>query len=224
VRVETPAGAHYLQYSYAPSVRIANGFVQSLNGLFDYAALTGDPEGQALFAQGEAELRASLRAFDTGAWSLYSRPGAESDLGYHKLLRDFLVGLCDRLQGQITKAQRQGAAVTTPDPGIYCETADRFTADLVTPPEVELVPTTLRKGRNGWIRLTLSKISTVSLTVRRDGKVVLARTLRLGRGSHRLPIRPRRAKPLDIALRAVDLAGNAASTDGQLEVNATRTT
>ena len=34
VRVDTPAGAHYLQYSFAPSLHIINGFVQALNGLY----------------------------------------------------------------------------------------------------------------------------------------------------------------------------------------------
>ena len=37
VRVGTAAGAHYLQYSFAPRLRIVNGFVQSLNGLHDLA-------------------------------------------------------------------------------------------------------------------------------------------------------------------------------------------
>jgi hypothetical protein len=222
VRVATPAGAHYLQYSFAPGLRIANGFVQSLNGLHDYATLTGDAEGRTLFSAGEAELRATLASFDTGAWSLYSRPGGESSLGYHEVLRDFLVGLCDRLQAEITRAQKQGAAVTAPDPGLYCETADRFTADLVTPPDVELLPSTLRQNRTGSLKLTLSKVSTVSVTVRRAGAVVLARTIRLGRGRHALPIRPKKAQPLDVQLRAVDLAGNAASTDGQLDVERAR--
>jgi D-glucuronyl C5-epimerase C-terminus len=218
VRVATGVGAHYLQYSYARSLRIANGFVQALNGLHDYATLSGDPEGRALFTAGEAELRATLPSFDTGAWSLYARPGGESDLGYHTLLRDFLVGLCDRLQSEIETAQRTGAAVTTPDPALYCETADRFSADLLTPPVLEFVPTTLRAKRNGWIKLKVDKVSTVSVTVLRDGKVVLARTLRLGRGRHAIPIRPRKAAPLEIRLRAVDLAGNAATADGQLDV------
>ena len=45
----TPArstGVHYLQYSYAPRLRIANGFTQALNGLHDFAALANDAEGR----------------------------------------------------------------------------------------------------------------------------------------------------------------------------------
>ena len=91
-------GAHYLLYSFAPGLRVLNGFIQSLVGLYDYAALAGDPRARALFAAGEREARAEVPAFDTGAWSLYSRGSVtrESDLGYHDLLRDFLDGLCDR--------------------------------------------------------------------------------------------------------------------------------
>ena len=33
VRVDTPVGAHYLQYSFAPELHILNGFIQALNGL-----------------------------------------------------------------------------------------------------------------------------------------------------------------------------------------------
>ena len=44
VRVRTAAGAHYLIYSFAPRLRVLNGFVQSLNGLLDFARLANDAE------------------------------------------------------------------------------------------------------------------------------------------------------------------------------------
>ena len=92
VRVDTPAGAHYLQYSFDPGLRILNGFIQALNGLYDFAAFANDPQGRALFAAGEARgARSSCRPSTRAPWSLY-RPGKESDLGYHKLVRDFLRG------------------------------------------------------------------------------------------------------------------------------------
>ena len=134
-------------------LHIANGFTQALNGLHDFATLANDGEGRALFGAGEAELRVELPAFDTGAWSLYSRPGAESDLGYHKVLRDFLRGLCDRLtedagpaaarrRGTTHRRRRRPAARRpeasvprpSPIPTLYCDTAQRFTADLTTKP------------------------------------------------------------------------------------------
>jgi hypothetical protein len=79
-------------------LRILNGFVQSLVGLYDYGRLAADERAKALFATGEARAREEVPTYDTGAWSLYSRGTVthESDLGYHTLLRDFLTSLCNR--------------------------------------------------------------------------------------------------------------------------------
>jgi hypothetical protein len=217
VRVDTPVGAHYLQYSYAPELHIANGFTQALNGLHDFAALANDQEGRALFAAGEAELRAELPGFDTGAWSLYSRraggAGSESDLGYHKLLRDFLLGLCDRLTGD---AARSGAA--SQDAALYCDTAQRFTDDLHIAPTLSIAPQTLRAKRAGSVRFTLSKVATVSVTIVRRGRPVLVRHARLGYGEHDVGFRPGRAGPLEVRLSAVDLAGNVGGATTALSV------
>ena len=43
VRIAAGNGAHYLQYSGLPRLKVLNGFIQSLVGLYDFAALTGDP-------------------------------------------------------------------------------------------------------------------------------------------------------------------------------------
>ena len=98
VRIAAGNGAHYLQYSGLPRLKVLNGFIQSLVGLYDFAALTGDPTALSLFESGDLAGRKEVPTFDTGAWSLYSRGSItrESDLGYHKLLRDFLVQLCRR--------------------------------------------------------------------------------------------------------------------------------
>jgi hypothetical protein len=230
VRRATAAGAHYLQYSYAPKLRIANGFAQALNGLHDFAALANDDEGRALFAAGEAQLRAELPGFDTGAWSLYSKPGAESDLGYHKVLRDFLTGLCDRLSADrgpvdavATAAQDTGGTpaggsptgAAVPDPALYCETAQRFTADLTTKPKLAFADDlpTLRAKKTGKVVFTLDKVSTVTMTATRGGELVLVRTMRLGRGGHAVEVRPAQGGPLQVAVRAIDLAGNASAAN-----------
>jgi hypothetical protein len=215
VRVDTAAGAHYLQYSYARKLHIVNGFTQALNGLRDFSVLANDPEGRALFAAGEAELRAELPEFDTGAWSLYARPGVESDLGYHKLLRDFLRGLCDRLT-----EDRARDAPGTPDPALYCDTAQRFTADLTTKPKVAVVAPAkaLRAKRAASVAFTLDKVSVVTITMVRRGTVVLSRSARLGRGRHRVSIRPAKAGALLVRVRAVDLAGNADAASGEIPV------
>jgi hypothetical protein len=226
---KTAAGAHYLQYSYAPKLRIANGFTQTLNGLHDFAALANDGEGRALFAAGEAQLRAELPSFDTGAWSLYSTPGHESDLGYHKVLRDFLRGLCDRLTEDRTRATAAqtggtpagGAPAAVPDPALYCDTARRFTADLTTKPKLVIAdPPTLRAKASGSVRFTLDKVSTVTITAVRRGTVVLSRTARLGRGDHDAELRPSEAGPLLVRVRAVDLAGNAGAAEVTAHVRA----
>ena len=46
VRVPAGAGTHYAQYSFEPGLRILNGFVQSLVGLYDYARLAADARAQ----------------------------------------------------------------------------------------------------------------------------------------------------------------------------------
>jgi hypothetical protein len=115
VRIATPAGAHYLIYSFAPSMRVLNAFTQALNGLHDFALLANDAEGRALFEAGERQLRAELPAYDTGAWSRYSTK-READLGYHKLSRDFLRNLCTRLTEDRARMSAAGAQVSPPGP------------------------------------------------------------------------------------------------------------
>ena len=44
VQVKTPAGSLYAEYTYAPSDRILNGFIQSLVGLYEYTAIAKDPD------------------------------------------------------------------------------------------------------------------------------------------------------------------------------------
>jgi hypothetical protein len=211
VRYTRSTGVHYLQYSYAPTLRIANGFTQALNGLHDFAALANDEEGRVLFASGERELRHELPQFDTGAWSLYSKPGKESDLGYHKVLRDFLRSLCERL----TKAGDD------PSPKLYCATARRFTKDLTTPAKITFdLPAKPRAKRTITIRFTVSKISTVTLTATRKGKVVYSVTRRYAHGRHALKLTPSRPGALTLRATSVDLAGNAGSDQKVLKVKA----
>jgi D-glucuronyl C5-epimerase C-terminus len=213
VRSTRSTGVHYLQYSYAPKLRIANGFAQALNGLHDFAALANDQEGRVLFASGERELRHELPQFDTGAWSLYSRvggDGVESDLGYHKVLRDFLQNLCDRL----TKAGDD------PSPKLYCDTATRFTKDLTTPPtlKVKLPKKPPRVKSRVTIRIALDKVSTVTVTATRAGKVVYSKTARWAHGTHTLRLAPSKPGALTIRATGVDLAGNAGSGQAVLHV------
>ncbi len=209
VRVPAGAGTHYAQYSFEPGLRILNGFVQSLVGLYDYARLAGDERAAALFEAGEARARVEVPTYDTGAWSLYSRGTVthESDLGYHTLLRDFLTSLCNR-----TKSET------------YCGAEDHFTEYLSEPPVVELDSRRLRGGAYGRIKLSLNKISGVTLRITRGKRLVHARYVgSLARGRHTLGWQvPRRRGAYTVTLAARDLAGNPASVAGDVRVLAPR--
>lgn len=245
VRVATPAGAHYLIYSFAPNLRVLNGFTQALNGLHDFALLANDAEGRALFEAGERQLRAELPEYDTGAWSRYSTK-READLSYHKLARDFLRNLCGRLtedRSRMTAASAQVAPPDAPptggtpasagpvpgpapvaDPAAYCDSAQRFTSYLSKPPVLKLVSRQARAGKPAALKLTVSKPAFVSLTVKRGGRVVASMSGRLGSGVRALRwSRPRSAGVYAVALRATDLAGNNGSADGRLRVIKPRT-
>ena len=111
VRVPRPGGAYYAEYSFSPGVRIINGWIQALNGLWDMQGL--DPRAGVLFRAGDRAARRALPYYDTGRWSRYDSTGVLSPLNYHVLLRDFLRALCSR--SHITA---------------YCAKAAKFTREL----------------------------------------------------------------------------------------------
>ena len=205
MRVPAGAGVHYAQYSFEPGLRILNGFIQSLVGLYDYGRLAADDRAKALFAEGEPRAREEVPTYDTGAWSLYSRGTVthESDLGYHTLLRDFLDSLCNR-----TKT------------AVYCGAEHHFTTYLTTTPVVKVASRRLRGGTYGKIKMSLDKISGVTLRITRGEKLVHTRYVgSLSRGSHTLGWQvPRRAGDYTVTLAARDLAGNPATATGDIEV------
>ncbi len=205
VRVPAGAGVHYAQYSFEPGLRILNGFIQSLVGLYDYGRYAGDERAKALYVTGEARARQEVPTYDTGAWSLYSRGTVthESDLGYHTLLRDFLKSLCTR----------------TAEP-TYCGAVESFTEDLTTAPVVRLVSRRLRGGEYGRIKMALDKISGTTLRITRGEKLVHTRYVgNLSRGPHTLGWEvPRRAGTYTVTLNVRDLAGNTAAATGDIQV------
>jgi hypothetical protein len=205
VRVPGEAGVHYALYSYAPGLRIINGFAQALVGLYDYAELTGDPRGLALFEAGDREARSELPTFDTGAWSLYSRGTVtrESDLSYHQLLRGFVRNLCVRT-----------------DAAVYCDTAQHFLDYESIPPAITVRGRKLRGGSYGRVRFELSKLSSVSLTITRGSRVVESRafgTVGYGKRTFGWDV-PRRRGRYTVELRATDPAGNVASDTATVRV------
>jgi len=255
VRVSTPAGAEYAEYTYAPSDHILNGFVQAVIGLYDYTAITQDPLGQQLFEAGDAEARAEVPHYDTGAWSLYDQH-EESNLNYHELLAEFLEHLRQRTHGGLPLAPTPppaAAAPTAPTPAggtptgtstsastttttsttatpaptpiaadaIYCTTGERFRADVHTPPTVEVLSKTLRGGTRSGVKIALSKISTVSMTIRKGGHVVWSNRATLAGGKPKLLwATPAQGGIYEVSLSAVDLAGNRESTTGAVAVSA----
>lgn len=205
VRLAEPDGAHYLIYSFAPGLRVINGFAQAVIGLHDFAGYADDPRARALYEAGERVARREAPTFDTGAWSLYSRGSVkrESDLGYHRLSRDFLGGLCQRTAAEA-----------------YCTTRSHFTTYLGQRPVVEVTGGRLRGGRTGRVRFRLSKISHVGMEISLRGRLVLSRAATLtGRGRRHVAwSAPRRAGRYDVRVSAVDLAGNVGSAAGAVEV------
>jgi hypothetical protein len=276
VRVKTPAGAEYAEYTYAPGDRILNGFIQADVGLYDYTSITHDPLGLRLFEEGDAQARAEVPHYDTGAWSMYDQYG-ESDLNYHELLTEFLQHLCERTRkgpptsttvtpapsptppspgGAVGSGETGGAGVSggagassagSPETGgasaalarapehllasaaaspastpiagdeIYCTTAQRFTADLHTPPVVSLITSTLRSGSRAGIQVSLSKIATVKVSVRRGGRPVWSNGATVERGRPKiLWVTPSQTGAYQVTITATDLAGNFSTANGTI--------
>jgi hypothetical protein len=192
VRVATGGGAHYLIYSFNPRLRVLNAFLQGLVGLYDYAEAADDDRARALFAAGERQARREVPRADTGAWSRYSAGGAESDLGYHRLVRDFLRSLCERTKGSV-----------------YCATAERFTGYLRERAGLRFLSSPGARARRAVAtRFFLTKISCVTLRVSRAGRPVAAVTRVLGRGARSLGWVPPRAGTYRVEVEARDLVNH----------------
>jgi len=199
VRVATPLGARYLQYSFAPGTDIINAFLQSLIGLQQYAQATGNPEAQRLFAAGNAQAQAELPRFDTGAWSLY-QPGVEDSLSYHLLVTGFLQQLC--------------ASVGAP---VYCTTAQHFERYLHTPPVLSALTVRATARRAFRLRFMLSKYSGVTLLVRgAHRRFTAGASFPYGTDAFQIPALS--AGAYTVTLRATDLAGNTAQIASPLSV------
>ncbi|HST32395.1 MAG TPA: D-glucuronyl C5-epimerase family protein [Solirubrobacteraceae bacterium] len=277
VQVKTAAGSEYAEYTYAPSDRILNGFIQAVIGLYDYTQITKDPLGLKLFEVGDAEARVEVPHYDTGAWSLYDQ-FSESNLNYHELLTEFLRHLCERTRkgppmstappptpttpttptpttttpttttpttpsggtapgtGTTAGAVRAGtaaggargrAAATSTPPAtpiagdqIYCTTAQKFTSYEKTPPVISLITKTLKGGARAGVQMSLSKISTVRLTVRQGGRTVWTNSAYLARGKPKLLwVTPKGGGTFNVTLSATDPAGNFATATGTIVVS-----
>lgn len=165
-----PGRAHLLLYSGEPGMRVGNGFLSASKSLYDYAQLSKNPRAQALLQQALKEARRSLPEYETSAWSRYSAGGAESDLHYHRLFRQFASGLCLRVQGE------------------FCAFAQRLQV-------YESEPIRLKQARVSWgrkraiLQLWLSKRGSLRVSLWRGERVLLIRQLPVTRGRLRLELK-----------------------------------
>lgn len=209
-------GSHYLEYTYARGEHILNGFIQSLVGLYEYAKLTGDPEGQALFEAGDAEARAETPRYDTGSWSLYDQH-VESDLSYHELLAEFLEHLCQR-----TNAGEPLAATHTPIDGdrVYCTTAEHLRQYVKEPPRIALLTQKAHVRERAGVRVQLSKVATVSISISLGGHIVWTNSATVEGGKPRLLwLTPSKPGVYTVLVKARDLAGNEAGASGTIALS-----
>jgi hypothetical protein len=186
-------GSHYVIYSFAPGLRVLNAFLQTITGIYDYAKTAKDDRAMRLFRAGDRSARREVPHFDTGAWSLYSRGGAESNLNYHNVVTDFLENLCSR-----TKT------------GVYCQKADRFNAYKKAAPKVSYRgPGSTRTGRRTALSFTLNKVSCVTATIKdSSGAQVYRSQVKFFRGSRSFTWQPRKGGTYTLELDTLDLRKN----------------
>jgi hypothetical protein len=216
----TPVGVHSAQgsddwyplYSFAPRLNVLNGMLQAVNGIRSYAEIGDDSRAQRLFEAGDRTARRNISSFDTGAWSLYDRPGGkpghEASLNYHTLNRDFARNLC-----KATNADS------------YCNAADHFSAYLKEKPTLEpaqAFPSPGRAGRGVRVRFKLSKISRVNIVVRSEsGRTYLGTGATFAHGERYfrwVPPKAKRERTYGFKLSARDLAGNTNTATGDVRV------
>jgi hypothetical protein len=129
-----------------------------------------------------------------------------------------------RVRASATRAARAAATTppATPIAGdqIYCTTAQKFTTYLKTPPVLSLLTKTLKGGTRAGVQLSLSKVSTVRLTVRQGSRTVWTNSAYVGRGKPKiLWSTPASGGTFSVTLSASDPAGNFATTNGSIVVS-----
>ncbi len=181
-------GNWYAEYSFAPGTYILNGFLQALNGIWDLYTATKSKHVRAIFTRGSRAAKHALHHYDTGAWSLYTLGGQEDDLNYHRLVRDFLKGLCDRTHDRV-----------------YCTYSTRFTNYLHQHEKLRYVgPRSARRGRGVPLSFRLSKISCVTVKVRHGSSTVFSSRVLEPYGTHSFTWVPRSAGTYTVEFTAYD--------------------
>ena len=186
-------GSHYALYSFAPGLKVLNGFLQTITGIYDYARTAKDSKAMSLFRAGDRSARREVPRYDTGAWSLYSQGGAESTLNYHNVVTDFLENLCSR-----TKTS------------VYCQKATRFNNYKKAAPRVSYTgPRSTRTGRRTALTFTLNKVSCVTATIKdASGAQVYRSQIKFFRGRRSFTWAPRKAGTYTLEIDTLDLRKN----------------
>jgi hypothetical protein len=202
VRTSAFGGDWYAEYSFAPRTFILNGFLQALNGVWDLYTATKSSAVRAIFTRGSRAAKHALHHYDTGAWSLYTLGGQEDDLNYHRLVRDFLKGLCERTQDRV-----------------YCTYSTRFTNYLHQHERLRYVgPSSARAGRAVALSFRLSKISCVTVRVRRGGSTVYSNRVLMPHGTHSFSWVPRSAGRYSVEFTAYDYLNHLTQETGTVTV------
>jgi hypothetical protein len=204
VGVKTSAfgGDWYAEYSFAPRTLILNGFLQALNGIWDLYTATKTRSVRAIFTRGSRAAKHALHHYDTGAWSLYTLGGQEDDLNYHRLVRDFLNGLCERTQDRV-----------------YCAYSKRFTDYLHEHERLKFEgPHSARAGRAVGLTFRLSKISCVTVSVKRGSTTVFESRLLTPYGIRSFTWVPRSAGRYSVRFTAYDYLNHLTVENGRVTV------
>jgi hypothetical protein len=189
-------------YPFAPGLRVLNADLQVILGLDQLIKLPGGEGYADLDDRAATTAEARLPRYDTGSWSRYSE-GREAPLEYHDLMTQQLRDL-----GKERK-----------DP-VFTDYANTFADYRVEPPAFDILPGGAKLAyplprdgfRDGFtVRFTVTKLSRVVVTWRRNGKRVLSRPLGLlGGGKHTVRWAPGRTRPgfYTIGFAGKDVAGN----------------
>jgi hypothetical protein len=116
-------------------------------------------------------------------------------------------------------ASAASTAATTPIAGdaIYCTTAQHFTSDLHTPPVVSLITSTLPTSSRAGVQVSLSKVSTVKISIKRGGRTVWSNGASVERGKPKiLWSTPSQTGAYQVTITATDLAGNFSTANGTI--------
>ena len=192
VRQITSRGPWYLMYSFDPSLRILNGFLQTLIGLDEMRDLTQNPLADRLFRAAEPVARAAVPEYRSSGWSYYI-PGKWDTLDYHDLTTGFLEELCRRTSINA-----------------YCSNGAAFRGFLLNAPVIKVISRNLRQGHSGNVRIWVSKPASVTLTIKTaDGKTVAVRGGSLLPGPEDWTIQvPKGTTQLTATLTATDDGGH----------------